>query len=158
MDSGSIDLGSNPGGPVLFSTIVFLVLKPDFHLKYFFIFRIYFGLIFKIFTTNKMSSSSKGFMIMNNIISIIPEDYSITVESGCILSQVQDAAQEVSRFFPLSIGSEGSCTIGGNITTNAGGISVLKYGNMRDLVLGLEVVLADGRIMNNLKRFCVFNR
>ena len=89
---------------------------------------------------------------MNNIISIIPEDYSITVESGCILSQVQDAAQEASRFFPLSIGSEGSCTIGGNISTNAGGISVLKYGNMRDLVLGLEVVLADGRIMNNLKR------
>ena len=89
---------------------------------------------------------------MNKIISIMPDDYSITVESGCILSQVQDAAMEASRFFPLSIGSEGSCTIGGNISTNAGGISVLKYGNMRDLVLGLEVVLPDGRIMNSLKR------
>ena len=89
---------------------------------------------------------------MNKIISIMPDDYSITVESGCILSQVQDAAMEVSRFFPLSIGSEGSCTIGGNISTNAGGISVLKYGNMRDLVLGLEVVLPDGKIMNSLKR------
>ncbi|MAT22559.1 MAG: hydroxyacid dehydrogenase [Rhodobiaceae bacterium] len=89
---------------------------------------------------------------MNKIISIMPDDYSITVESGCILSQVQDAAMEASRFFPLSIGSEGSCTIGGNISTNAGGISVLKYGNMRDLVLGLEVVLQDGKIMNSLKR------
>ncbi len=89
---------------------------------------------------------------MNKIISIMPDDYSITVESGCILSQVQEAAMEASRFFPLSIGSEGSCTIGGNISTNAGGISVLKYGNMRDLVLGLEVVLPDGRIMNSLKR------
>ena len=89
---------------------------------------------------------------MNKIISIMPDDYSITVESGCILSQVQDAAMEASRFFPLSIGSEGSCTIGGNISTNAGGISVLKYGNMRDLVLGLEVVLPDGKIMNSLKR------
>ena len=89
---------------------------------------------------------------MNRIISVMPDDYSITVESGCILSQVQDAASDASRFFPLSIGSEGSCTIGGNISTNAGGISVLKYGNMRDLVLGLEVVLPDGRIMDSLKR------
>tara|TARA_B100000900_G_scaffold411976_1_gene432795 strand:- start:205 stop:1623 length:1419 start_codon:yes stop_codon:yes gene_type:complete len=89
---------------------------------------------------------------MNKIMGIMPDDYSITVESGCILSQVQDAALDASRFFPLSIGSEGSCTIGGNISTNAGGISVLKYGNMRDLVLGLEVVLPDGRILNGLKR------
>ncbi|MDG2187026.1 MAG: FAD-binding oxidoreductase [Hyphomicrobiales bacterium] len=89
---------------------------------------------------------------MNKIIEINPNDYTITVQSGCILSQIQEAAKNASRFFPLSIGSEGSCTIGGNISTNAGGISVLKYGNMRDLVLGIEVVLADGRILNSLKR------
>jgi len=89
---------------------------------------------------------------MNKIIELNPRDYTITVESGCILNQIQVAASEVSRHFPLSIGSEGSCTIGGNISTNAGGISVLKYGNMRDLVLGIEVVLADGKIVNMLKK------
>ncbi|MBH21173.1 MAG: hydroxyacid dehydrogenase [Rhodobiaceae bacterium] len=89
---------------------------------------------------------------MNKIIETNPNDYTITVQSGCILSEIHDAAKNVSRHFPLSIGSEGSCTIGGNISTNAGGISVLKYGNMRDLVLGIEVVLADGRVVNSLKR------
>lgn len=75
----------------------------------------------------------------------------ITVEAGVILQQLQDAAAEVGRLFPLSLGAEGSCTIGGNLATNAGGTAVLRYGNMRDLTLGLEVVLPDGRIWDGLR-------
>src|SRR5215207_7375585 len=75
----------------------------------------------------------------------------ITVEAGCILKAVQDEAEEADCLFPLSLASEGSCRIGGNIATNAGGVNVLRYGNTRDLVLGLEVVLADGRVWNGLK-------
>jgi FAD/FMN-containing dehydrogenase len=75
---------------------------------------------------------------------------SLTVEAGCILADVQRAAAAVDRLFPLSLGAEGSCQIGGNIATNAGGTQVLRYGMMRDLVLGLEVVLADGRVLSSL--------
>ena len=75
----------------------------------------------------------------------------ITVEAGCILAEVQAAATAVDRYFPLSLGAEGSCQIGGNISTNAGGTAVLRYGPMRDLVLGLEVVLPDGRVFNGLR-------
>ncbi|KKA07951.1 2-hydroxyacid dehydrogenase [Pseudomonas ogarae] len=75
----------------------------------------------------------------------------ITVEAGVILQQLQDAAQEADRLFPLSLGAEGSCTVGGNLATNAGGTAVLRYGNMRELTLGLEVVLPDGRIWNGLR-------
>jgi FAD/FMN-containing dehydrogenase len=75
----------------------------------------------------------------------------ITVEAGCILRQVQEAAETAGMLFPLSLASEGSCRIGGNLSTNAGGTAVLRYGNSRDLVLGLEVVLADGRVWNGLK-------
>jgi FAD/FMN-containing dehydrogenase len=74
-------------------------------------------------------------------------NYSLLAEAGCTLQAVQSAAVAAARFFPLSLGSEGSCQIGGNLSTNAGGTSVLRYGMMRDLVLGLEVVLADGRIL-----------
>ena len=74
----------------------------------------------------------------------------ITVDAGCILATIQQQAAAVDRFFPLSLGSEGSCRIGGNIATNAGGILTLRYGNMRDQVLGLEVVTADGQIWNGL--------
>ncbi|MDO8605404.1 MAG: FAD-binding oxidoreductase [Phaeospirillum sp.] len=81
-----------------------------------------------------------------------PIDFTLTVEAGCVLATVQAAAAEVGCLFPLSLGAEGSCRIGGNISTNAGGTNVLRYGNTRDLVLGLEVVLPDGRIWNGLKR------
>lgn len=74
------------------------------------------------------------------------------VQAGAILTNVQEAAAGVDRLFPLSLGAEGSCRIGGNISSNAGGIQVIKYGNTRDLVLGLEVVLADGRVWNGLNR------
>ena len=75
----------------------------------------------------------------------------ITVEAGVVLKEIQDAAAEADRLFPLSLGAEGSCQIGGNISTNAGGNQVLKYGNTRNLVLGLEVVLPDGRIWDGLR-------
>src|SRR5690606_5410588 len=68
----------------------------------------------------------------------------------CVLAEVQAAAASVDRLFPMSLGSEGSCQLGGNLSTNAGGTAVLRYGMMRDLVLGLEVVLPDGRILDNL--------
>ena len=74
------------------------------------------------------------------------------VEAGVTLLRAQQAADAADRLFPLSLASEGSCTIGGNLSTNAGGTAVLAYGNARDLVMGLEVVLADGRILNNLSK------
>jgi D-lactate dehydrogenase (cytochrome) len=89
---------------------------------------------------------------MNRIRDLDPVDNTITVEAGCLLASVQAAAAEADRLFPLSLAAEGSCQIGGNLSTNAGGIHVLRYGNMRDLVLGLEVVLADGRVWDGLRR------
>ena len=89
---------------------------------------------------------------MNNILDIDPVNYTMTVEAGCILSNIQDEALSVNRIFPLSLAAEGSCQIGGNLSTNAGGTGVLRYGNAKELVLGLEVVLADGSIINSLKR------
>ncbi|MCG8440426.1 MAG: FAD-binding oxidoreductase, partial [Caulobacterales bacterium] len=71
---------------------------------------------------------------------------SLIAEAGVVLASVHEAAGEANRFFPLSLGSEGTATIGGLISTNAGGVAVLRYGMMRDLVLGLEAVLPDGRI------------
>ena len=87
---------------------------------------------------------------LNRIRSLDPLNYSLIAEAGCVLADVQGKADEAERFFPLSLGSEGSCQIGGNLSTNAGGTSVLRYGMMRDLVLGLEVVLADGRVLSSL--------
>jgi tRNA threonylcarbamoyl adenosine modification protein (Sua5/YciO/YrdC/YwlC family) len=88
---------------------------------------------------------------MNKIRALDPANDTITVEAGCILHDVQQAAAAADRLFPLSLGAEGSCQIGGNISTNAGGIQVLRYGNMRALVLGLEVVLPDGRVWDGLR-------
>ena len=88
---------------------------------------------------------------MSRILGVEPAGNSITVEAGCILHEVQAAAEAVDRLFPMSLGSEGSCTIGGNLSTNAGGTAVLRYGMMRDLVLGLEVVLPDGRVLDQLR-------
>jgi FAD/FMN-containing dehydrogenase len=76
--------------------------------------------------------------------------FTLIAEAGCVLQNVQRAAEEAGRSFPLSLGSEGTCQIGGNLATNAGGTQVLRYGMMRDLVLGLEVVLADGRVLSSL--------
>ncbi len=87
---------------------------------------------------------------LNRLRSIDPLNYSLTCEAGCVLAAVQRAAADAERLFPLSLGSEGSCQIGGNLSTNAGGTSVLRYGMMRELVLGLEVVLADGRVLDSL--------
>ena len=88
---------------------------------------------------------------LNQIRAIDPVNNTLTVDAGVILAHAQEAARNVGRLFPLSLGAEGSCTVGGNLATNAGGIAVLRYGNMRDLVLGLEVVLPDGRIWNGLR-------
>jgi FAD/FMN-containing dehydrogenase len=89
---------------------------------------------------------------MTNIIEVDAADFSITVEAGATLKSVQEAARSADRLFPLSLASEGSCRIGGNLASNAGGLNVLAYGNARDLCLGLEVVLADGRVLNTLRK------
>ena len=88
---------------------------------------------------------------LNHIRHVDPAGISMTVEAALTLAEVQAAADKAGRLFPLSLPSEGSCRIGGNLGTNAGGVGVLAYGNTRQLVLGLEVVLADGRVWNGLK-------
>ena len=88
---------------------------------------------------------------MSKVRSLDTLNDTITVEAGCILASVQAEAEKAGRLFPLRLGAEGSCQIGGNIASNAGGSNVLRYGNTRDLVLGLEAVLPDGRIWNGLR-------
>jgi FAD/FMN-containing dehydrogenase len=88
---------------------------------------------------------------LNRVRQVDAGNYSMIIEAGCTLAEAQAAARTVDRLFPLSLGSEGTAQIGGNLSTNAGGTAVLRYGMMRDLVLGLEVVLADGRVMSGLK-------
>jgi D-lactate dehydrogenase (cytochrome) len=88
---------------------------------------------------------------MNAIRELDPDNYTITAEAGCVLASLQAAAAEADRFFPLSLASEGSCQLGGTLSTNAGGTNVLRYGTARELVLGLEVVLPDGRIFDGLR-------
>ncbi|HJV93036.1 MAG TPA: FAD-binding oxidoreductase [Azonexus sp.] len=88
---------------------------------------------------------------LNRIRAVDAPNNTITVEAGCILEAVQDAARAVDRLFPLSLAAEGSCQIGGNLSTNAGGVQVLRYGNTRELTLGLEVVLPNGEIWNGLR-------
>ena len=88
---------------------------------------------------------------MNRARSVDAENFSMTIEAGCTLSEAQSIARDAGRLFPLSLGSQGTAQIGGNLSTNAGGTAVLRYGMMRDLVLGLEVVLSDGRVLAGLK-------
>jgi FAD/FMN-containing dehydrogenase len=87
---------------------------------------------------------------LNRIRAVDPLNWSMVAEAGCILADVQRAADAADRFFPLSLGAEGSCQIGGNLSTNAGGTNVVRYGMMRDQVLGIEAVLADGRVLSTL--------
>ncbi len=89
---------------------------------------------------------------MTAIREVDDRDDVLVAEAGALLSDVQDAATELNRLFPLSMASEGSCRIGGNLATNAGGVHVLRYGNARDLCLGLEAVLPDGSVYNGLRR------
>jgi FAD/FMN-containing dehydrogenase len=88
---------------------------------------------------------------LNRIRAVDALNDTITAEAGCVLEAVQNAAAEIGRLFPLSLGAQGSCQIGGNLASNAGGVNVLRYGMARALVLGLEVVLADGRIWDGLR-------
>jgi FAD/FMN-containing dehydrogenase len=88
---------------------------------------------------------------LNKVRNIDPLNYTITVEAGCVLAEIQRVAEEAGRLFPLSLAAEGTCQIGGNLSTNAGGTAVLRYGNARDLVLGLEVVLPSGEVWDGLK-------
>ncbi|MCR6630872.1 MAG: FAD-binding oxidoreductase [Magnetospirillum sp.] len=88
---------------------------------------------------------------LTRIRALDPINFTLTAEAGCVLATLQAAAEERDCLFPLSLAAEGSCRIGGNISTNAGGVNVLRYGNTRDLVLGLEVVLPDGRVWDGLR-------
>ncbi|WP_018991318.1 FAD-binding oxidoreductase [Aromatoleum toluclasticum] len=88
---------------------------------------------------------------MNRIRTVDAANNALIAEAGCTLAAVQQAAESAGRLFPLALASEGSCLVGGNISTNAGGVQVLRYGNMRELVLGIEVVLPDGRIWDGLR-------
>jgi len=88
---------------------------------------------------------------MKRIRAISADDYSLVAEAGCTLASIQQAAADIDRLFPLSLAAEGSCQIGGNLSTNAGGINVLRYGTARAQALGLEVVLADGTVWNGLR-------
>ena len=88
---------------------------------------------------------------LNRVRTVDAANATITVEAGVTLRGVQEAAEDAGMYFPLSLGSEGSCTIGGNLSTNAGGTAVLRFGNARELALGLEVVLADGRVWDGLR-------
>lgn len=83
---------------------------------------------------------------MNRVLGLDGENFSIRVEAGCTLQQVKDFCEAAGLLFPLALGAQGSCQIGGNVATNAGGVNVLRYGMMRDLVLGLEAVLPDGEV------------
>jgi FAD/FMN-containing dehydrogenase len=87
---------------------------------------------------------------LNRVRAIDTANYTLVAEAGCVLASLQAVAADADRYLPLSLGSEGSCMLGGNLSTNAGGLNVIRYGMARELVLGLEVVLADGRVMDTL--------
>jgi len=88
---------------------------------------------------------------LDRIRNVDADNFSMEVEAGCLLSDIQTAARAAKRYFPLSLGAEGSCQIGGNLATNAGGVNVIRYGTARALALGIEVVLADGSVLSSLR-------
>lgn len=92
-----------------------------------------------------------GLRRLNRVRELDAANFSLTVEAGCTLAEVQQAAASAGRFFPLELGSAGSCQIGGNLATNAGGLNVLRFGMARELTLGIEAVLADGRVLSHLR-------
>jgi len=99
------------------------------------------------------ASSSQVLMSLarlDNVRGIDAANYTMIAEAGCILASLQSVAAAADRYLPLSLGSEGSCMLGGNLSTNAGGLNVIRYGMAREMVLGLEVVLADGRVLDTL--------
>jgi FAD/FMN-containing dehydrogenase len=87
---------------------------------------------------------------LDRVRAIDAANYTMTAEAGCVLADLQNTAADADRYLPLSLGSEGSCMLGGNLSTNAGGLNVIRYGMARELVLGLEAVLADGRVLDTL--------
>jgi FAD/FMN-containing dehydrogenase len=89
---------------------------------------------------------------LDRIREVDPASDTMTLEAGVVLARAQEAAEAAGRYFPLSLAAEGSCTIGGNLSTNAGGVHVIAYGSARDLALGLEVALADGRVLSDLSK------
>jgi FAD/FMN-containing dehydrogenase len=95
---------------------------------------------------------------LNRVRQIDPIGFTMAVDAGCVLEQVKHAAEAADCYFPLALGAQGSCQVGGNIATNAGGVNVLRYGMMRELVLGLEVVLPDGRIWESMNALRKDNR
>jgi FAD/FMN-containing dehydrogenase len=109
------------------------------------------GLVGGSVPTGKQREIVLSLARMNRIRSLDPLNDTIMVDAGCVLATVQAAAHDAGRLFPLSLAAEGSCQIGGNLSTNAGGVNVLRYGTAREQVLGLEVVLADGRVWDGLR-------
>lgn len=109
------------------------------------------GLVLGSVPDNSGSAIVLSLTRLNQIRAVDPVNNTMTVESGCILQNIQQAAENAERLFPLSLASEGSCTIGGNLSSNAGGTAVLRYGNARELCLGLEVVTPQGEIWNGLR-------
>src|SRR5688500_19583954 len=88
---------------------------------------------------------------MNRVRAVDPDNNTMTVEAGCVLASLQELAQGHGRLFPLSLGAQGSCQIGGNVSGRGGGTGVLRYGNTREVVMGLEVVLPDGQVWEGLR-------
>ncbi|MDP5008927.1 MAG: FAD-binding oxidoreductase [Glaciimonas sp.] len=109
------------------------------------------GLVYGSVPDNSGNAIVLSLTRLNRIRAVDTINQTMTVEAGCILQNAQEAAQAVDRLLPLSLAAEGSCTIGGNLATNAGGTAVLRYGNARELCLGLEVVTAQGDIMHGLR-------
>ena len=106
------------------------------------------GLVESAITTN--DDVVLSMVLMNEIEAVHPLERTMTVQAGCTLQTIQEAADSQGLMFPLDLGSRGSCTIGGNIATNAGGNRVIRYGMTRDMILGLEAVLADGTVVSSM--------